>query len=181
MRGKIAISVLAAALFAAAPPTALAKRKPSTFAGSCELAGTVAFSPALGAAAQQTHATADASGPCSGTWRTGRHTWELDGDQVGYHAETDGMQSCAGAEGVTGEGFLSYRGRRLAFTLEETRVATSAQLELTGERSGAATGTATAEGDPVGAVQSCATTGLAQTGIAGALATEPRISGHRPR
>jgi hypothetical protein len=181
MRGKIAISILAAALLAAAPPTALAKGKPSTFAGSCELAGTVAFSPALGAAAQQTHATADASGPCSGTWRTGRRTWELDGDEVAYHAETDGSQSCGGAEGVSGEGYLTYRGRRLAFTLEETRVATSAELELTGERSGAAQGSAAAEGDPVAAVQSCSTTGLTQAEIAGTLATTPKISGHRPR
>jgi opacity protein-like surface antigen len=182
MRGKFAITLVAVAVLAAMPAQAAAKRnQPSTFKGSCELTGTVAFSPALMATPQQTHAIADAAGPCTGTWRKGKRTWDLDGDEVVYHAETDGSQSCGGGEGITGAGFLRYRGRRLAFTLEESRVAVSAELQLTGQRSGAATGTATAEGDPTTAVQSCSTTGLAQTGISGTLETAPRISGSRPR
>ena len=109
MRRRLRTLVLAAVLLAAAAPAAEAKPKPSTFAGTCELSGTVRFTPGLGASAQMTESVADAAGPCTGTWRTGKKTWTLDGDHVTYHAVASGSQSCASGQ-ATGQGYLRTAG-----------------------------------------------------------------------
>jgi hypothetical protein len=180
MRGtspKAAIVLLLAAVLAmpAHAPAAKPKRA-STFSGSCDLTGTVAFSPPLTGSPTATRSTAEASGPCTGTWRTRNRTWTLDGDFVTYHAIASGTQSCAQGE-ATGTGYLRYRGRRLGFTLEESRIAIAADLQISGNRGGAMSGTATAEGDPAAAVQSCLASGIGEAAISGTVTTDPEISG----
>ena len=172
-----AMSVLLALLLpAAAAPSGEKKLRHDTFAGSCEFAATVRFSPPLSAREQATHAEALASGPCSGTWRSHRGTWRLDGDDVLYKARSEGMQSCAAAE-VSGIGALKYRGRTLRFSSYENRVGATASLRLEGTRGGLFEASAAAEGDPVEVVRRCFTDGIGEAAATITGASEPKISG----
>jgi hypothetical protein len=150
--------------------------KTSTFSGSCQFEGVVSFDPPLGPARQETRADAAAAGPCSGTWRHGGRTWQLDGARVRYRATSFGTQSCDSAE-ASGEGFLAYRHRRLRFSFAESRVLTSAPIHLEGAAGGAFDGTATATGDPAATVAACAGDGVAESPISIEGETDPEISG----
>ena len=172
-----AMSALLALLApASATPRGEKKSRLDTFAGSCEFSVHVRFSPPLTMEERATHAEALASGPCTGTWRSHKGTWQLDGDEVVYRARSDGMQSC-GSAAAAGDGFLKYRGRTLRFSFSEDRVGTAAEIRLEGARGGRFDGMGGAEGDPAAAVEACVTDGLGEAEATITGATEPTISG----
>jgi hypothetical protein len=179
-RSRLARAVLlliaAVAISLALPASGIAGKRGSTFAGSCEFAGVVSFNPALGTSSQTTEASAEAIGPCTGTWRSGNRVWTLDGEAVRYHAESVGMQSCGQAE-ADGTGYFQYRDRRLRFSFHEQRVGTIAPLTLDGRLGGRFNGVATASGDPIVAIQSCLSQGLSEAEITITGSTDPAISG----
>ena len=183
-RARVRAAACAAGLasvlgIAAAVPAAAGDGK-DTFEGSCEFPVTVTFDPPLTNSARQTHAVADAAGRCSGTWTTGagrRRT--LDDAPVGYHAESDGQQSCATSGGAAGKGFLRYRDHKLKFSFSELRVTAPAVIRLEGRRGGAFEGTATPTGDEDLAeiLEKCASTGVEEAEAIITGSTDPDISG----
>jgi hypothetical protein len=172
-----AAGILAAGALVAAPG-ASAGGGSSTFSGSCQFEGSVSFDPPLGTAMQETVAEAKAAGPCTGTWTTGKRTFELDGDEVRYRARSLGQQSCAAAE-ATGRGYFAYRGRKLRFSFSESRVGATAAIVLQGNDAGMFSGlaTPTSGDDPAEVLERCASDGLARSGVMLTGATQPTISG----
>jgi hypothetical protein len=167
----IGLVVTASATSAAEQP-----RKPSTLSGSCEFSGIVRFEPPLTATPQEVTSRAVAEGPCTGTWRHGNKVFQLDGDHVRYRAQGTATQGCDSAE-ATGEGFLSYRRKKLRFAFSESRLLTTAEVHLDGAAGGAFDGEANASGDPAAAVQACFGPGLTESPITLSGATSPEMSG----
>jgi hypothetical protein len=154
--------------------------KSSTFAGSCQLSGTVRFIPPLTNAPQPARDIAVARGTCSGTLTTPRHTSTLNNSPTRYYA-TDFSQtaSCNASPGATGQGKLKFPGGTIGFQLSETRASGAAELSLTGNHGGSAQGTATisSSANPVQIVQECAGTGLPSAPVDISIQTTPAISG----
>jgi hypothetical protein len=174
-----AVGLLAAAgALVAAPGAWAGSGGSSTFSGSCQFEGSVSFDPPLGTATQETVAEARAVGPCTGTWTTGRRTFQLDGDEVRYRARSLGQQSCAAAD-ASGRGYFAYRGRKLRFSFSESRVGATAAIELQGDDAGMFSGVATPTSgdDPAEVLERCASDGLAHSGVMLTGATQPTISG----
>ena len=160
------------------------RNRPLSFKGSCSFSGTVTFDPPLTGTTRQTHAVADAEGTCDGTLRRrGGEPRQLDDRRVGYHAASDGTQSCTAAE-ASGRGYLLFGQRRLRFSFEESRAGVVAPISLQGQKAGAFEGTATAQGDPAEVLEQCASDGLAEAGvdISGQTKTaDRRLTRVRPR
>src|SRR5436309_429631 len=103
---SIAMGVfLAAALSASAFGNAAA----STFAGTCQFSGTVAFKPPLTNIPQPVTELAQAAGSCAGTFRHGR-THQVDGALVTYLASHQGSAVSCTAGTSSGGGTLVFRG-----------------------------------------------------------------------
>ena len=113
-----------------------------SFAGVCEMSGTIHHRPPLTAQPAPTEISGRFSGTCTGTF-TDRHgrTHELDGAPAGYRVrDAGGALSCLGGT-ATGTGSLRCgRGQRIDFTLTERRPAPGvAVVTLEGADGGSAT------------------------------------------
>jgi hypothetical protein len=178
-RAGLVLMVVVATTLGAAPAQAHRKARPSSFQGTCAFHATVRFVPPLGATPQQGSDFARGSGPCTGTFRDRKgRKHRLDGTSVGYVASDSGPSSCA--EGAaSGDGYLSYRGSRLRFSLTEVRAGAAATLHFDGRRSGSANGDArvSPDTDPAAVVQQCLGSGLGESTVDIDFATTPAISG----
>jgi hypothetical protein len=174
------IPLCLAVAFAGATPGAVAASNDASansFSGSCDFSGTVTFDPPLTTSSQPTQATAEASGPCSGTWtRPNGGEQTLNDAPVRYHAESDGTQSC-GSASAAGTGLLEYARRKIRFAFSEERAGAVAPIRLEGQNGGSFMGTATASGDPLTIIERCAGSGLESVGIDINGSTTPTISG----
>ena len=140
------VVLIAAVTLALSPVAAHA----SSFSGSCELSGTVVFSPPMTTTPQSIAQSADATGTCNG--KPARYRAQSSGDNV----------SCAfGLD--TGSGVLRIgRRSRIAFTMTEYRGGATPLIHLTGARGGDAwmAVTPSQDSDPLAAVQACNGAGL---------------------
>ena len=162
---------LAAALVSAlASSTAVAADSgphgPTTFSGSCQGSGTVAFKPPLTNTPRPTTQRARGVLACSGSLidRRGR-THQLTDARVVYRATERGDDISCGAGVDSGSGTLRFHWGALHFTVEEKRAAAVATLAYTGAKGGSATGVAHPTGDPATAVQQCAGSGIKRTTV----------------
>ncbi len=153
-------------------------RRPLTFAGKCQLSGTVVFKPALKAAPAAVKQTVRASGSCSGTLTGARgRTHQLHNAPVRYLATEQGGDISCGAGFDSGKGVLESRWGKLHFSITERRVGPVATLSLTGARGGSANATATAGGNPATIAAQCAGDGLKSASLSGSASTSPSITG----
>jgi hypothetical protein len=165
--GGLATAVAAVAIAIPASPATAGKRKPVSFSGSCELAGTLRQDPPLTNETRPGAATAKATGPCEGELvrRNGR-TLELDGHELRYFAYASGESSCGGGT-AEGRGVLRYRKSRVRFAFSEVRGPGAGTITLTGARSGSASGLANVapDADPAEIATRCAGEGLDEVPI----------------
>jgi hypothetical protein len=186
--GKVRIGALIA-LCAAAPAAQAHTHRHSdhprthrtaTFAGSCELTGTVLFTPPLAAAPRPTTDYAQETGTCSGTLTAAGRSTQVSGAPVRYFATDTGQAgSCAGSVDAVGWGDLAFPRAVIFFRLAETRVSGAAQLSLTGDSGGAAQGAAaiSSTANPIQIAEDCAGSGLRSAPVDISLETTPAISG----
>jgi hypothetical protein len=150
-----------------------------TFSGTCQLTGTVTFSPPLKTTPGTGEDFATESGTCSGTLtdRSG-HSQQLSNASVGYVAWDQGLASCE-AGSASGGGVLFLPGGPIRFLLNEQRATGGSLLQLTGVRGGSASGTAniSPSANPVTIATECAGSGLASAPVDIDIATTPSISG----
>jgi hypothetical protein len=154
--------------------------QPSTFSGSCEFAGTVAFSPPLSNNPQTVDQQVEGPGKCSGTFVDGQgHSHELDDSPATYLATGRGEGATCGQGMATGSGRLVFEWDDIPFTLSERRAGGNVIASLTGANSGSATATGgvSRSEDPVEILQKCGSTGLERVGLEGRLTTPDYISG----
>ena len=177
-RSRVLLLAAGTALVALGGTSASASARPLTFAGKCQLTGTVTFTPSLKDTPGYVKQRVRASGTCSGrlTGRRGR-THVLNGAPVRYAATEGGGGLSCGAGTDTGAGTLRFRRGPLHFTVVEKRVGPLAMLALTGARGGSANATATATGNPATIAERCAGAGLKQASLSGSLSTDPSITG----
>lgn len=140
---------------------------PLTFSGSCEFSGIVRFEPPLTNTPQTVSDFARARGTCSGTLtdQSGR-SYALSDTPVGYLASDQGANdSClAGPESI-GTGEFRFPQGSLRFHLSESRVGGAAELSLTGDQAGSASGEADSTANPTETAQACAGSGLREAPV----------------
>lgn len=136
-----------------------------SFAGECEMSGTIRHQPPLTEEPAPTTVHGSFSGTCSGelTDREGR-TRQLDGAAAAYKvADGGGELSCLGGT-ATGTGSLTFGGgEEIEFSLTERRPAPGlAVVTLEGAAGGSATvfGTVSSSEDPVEINERCNGSGL---------------------
>lgn len=152
----------------------------ATFAGSCQLTGTVTFEPPLTATFQPTRDYALEQGTCSGSLTSHGHRASVNDEAARYFATDFGSAaSCAGSTGATGWGVLSVRRTNIYFGLSESRVSGVAHLTLSGTAGGSAQGVASisSSANPAQIAEECAGPGLHSAPIDISLQTMPSISG----
>lgn len=152
--------------------------RPLTFAGKCQLSGTVRFTPPLKATPGDVKQTVRAAGTCSGSLtdaRGRRHA--LSNARVRYAAIEQGSGISCGIGVDSGRGTLGFQWGKLHFSLAEKRIGPLAMLSLTGAKGGSANATATASGNPATIAAECAGTGLKQASLSGSASTSPSITG----
>jgi hypothetical protein len=153
---------------------------PTSFAGSCQLSGTVRFDPGMTTTPQSGYVDATANGTCTGTLT---HAGSPPPRRVRaapaeLAAQSHGTEACELGRG-TGNGQVTIAGRKIDFTYSEVR----AGPVLTLRADGASGGSAIAEGNvspgasPVSVLQACGSTGLTQAPIDIRLTTTPTMSG----
>ncbi len=152
----------------------------STFAGNCQLSGSVSFQPALTVSPQSVSQTAIASGTCSGTFTDrGGHAHAVSGTPATYRAVEHATSATCQAGTDIGTGSLGFPWGDVAFAISETR----AGPLVSATANGAAGGSALGEGNispsanPVTIAQACSGTGLSQAPIDIRLSTTPSMSG----
>jgi hypothetical protein len=155
-------------------------RPSSTFAGTCELSGTLTSHPPLTTEARFVRSAATAHGRCTGrfTDRHG-HVHELDGDPVAYVARASGHLSCGPGGQASGSGVLRFHRGSIRFRFSEVREVGTATLRLDGAGGGLALGEASVspEEDPLEILAKCTGKGLDEVAVDISLATTPAISG----
>lgn len=184
LRVGAGFTTLCAAICLAAPLAfAHAQRRArprATFAGSCQLTGTVMFRPPLTNTPQPTSDYAKETGTCSGTLTSGGRSAQLSGQPVRYLATDEGSAGfCGGSPDATGWGVLALPGAVIRFGLTESRVSGVAALSLTGDGGGEAEGTATisSSSNPIQIAEACLGSGLRSAPVDITLQTTPAISG----
>jgi hypothetical protein len=185
MRARLGIggSVLAAAAVCAVTLVTAqvsAGGAASTFTGQCHFSGRVSFDPPLTNAPQSVSQRAVASGLCSGTFIDSRGNTHQLSDTAARFSETSQAEnaSCLGGT-ATGEALLRFPYGKIGADFQEVRGGGGAVIQLTGNVSGSAAGTATISQseDPADILQRCASSGLAAVAIDADAATTPTISG----
>ena len=185
MRGRrlhriwLAAGVMAALTVGGLEP-ASAKQTLDSFAGSCSVQGTVAFSPPATNSMQRLSTTYDANGTCTGT---------LNGQQVSdapvtMHNVGDANGSCPFAQTTgPGQGSITFAdGTTIRYSFEFTSVLTEIYLPMKGERSGSATGHGSflTERTPPDVTAQCAGDGVAEVPMDLSFITDsPLVSGRR--
>lgn len=179
---RSALLAIGIMLLGAAPAGAkhAVRHRANTFSGSCELSGTITFTPPLTNTAQDITQHADALGTCSGTFtgRSGRRH-QLINAPVSYQAvEFAPGASCDGGAD-SGNGTLTFPYGSIGFTISETRVVVAALVTLKGDRGGSAAGQANVSptGNPEQQLAACGSSGLSQAPFDARAATTPSISG----
>jgi hypothetical protein len=179
-RSISALAMGLAAVLIAAAPTGAARVAAGTFDGSCAIAVTVSFDPALTNAPQTIDQSVRGTGICTGTFtdRSGR-SHELTDAPIGYYSFSRAENSTC-LEGLnSGSGALTFRYGKLRFAFTERRAVAFPTLEYHGLVGGSAFGFGhPAPGaDPVAAAQACGGDGLKSFDVEGQLQTTPTISG----
>ena len=152
----------------------------ATFAGSCQVTGTVRFVPGLTAAPHALTQYVHATGTCSGTFTdTAGRDHKLSNAPVTYDAREHAANASCAAGTDTGSGTVTSRYGRIRFSISEKRLGVFVALSLTGERSGSGQGAAapTSGNDPTKVPADCAGSGIHEAQIQGQLSTTPAISG----
>ena len=152
----------------------------NTFSGTCQLSGTIAFTPPLSNTAQPINQRVQARGTCSGkfTDRGGR-TSDLLNAPITYRAtEYAPNASCNGGTD-SGSGRLTFPSGAIGFTISETRGVAAAPGRLNGAKGGSAAGEANVSptGNPQQVLTACASSGLPEAPFDGRATTTPSISG----
>jgi hypothetical protein len=149
----------------------------TTFSGTCQLSGTVMYSPAITIVPHTGLDVAWGTGTCSGALITNRrHRRILSSAPVTIRERHHGLIWCMGGAS-TGTGVLDFTYSRIDFQLAEQRGPGIAVLELTGARGGRALGTAAVDPRSAeSAAQQCAGSGLTTAPISWTIAS-PSISG----
>ena len=173
---------ITAALAAGAVEPASAKQSLDSFAGSCSVQGTVAFSPAATNSLQPLSTTYDATGTCSGSL----NGQQVENAPVTMHNVGDANGSCPYAQTTgPGEGSITFAdGTTIRYTFEFTSVLTEVHLSMQGERSGSATahGTFLTERTPPDVTLKCAGEGVSEVPMDLSLTTDsPLVSGRGGR
>lgn len=181
MRRAFSVLALGATAALAVPAvTGAAKSAAKTFDGSCDIAVTVTFDPALTNTPQDVAQTAKGTATCSGTFtdRRGR-SHELADAPVSYSSFSAAKGSSCLAGNNAGDGVLGFRYGKLRFAFTERRAGPFPTLEYTGAAGGSALGAGhpASDADPVAAVQACGAGGLRSFDVEGQLQTTPTISG----
>jgi hypothetical protein len=140
-RGKRTIWLAAGvtvALMVGGLAPASAKERLDSFAGSCSVQGTVAFSPPATNTLQPLTTVYDATGTCSGTLNGG----QVSNAPVTMHNVGDANGSCPYAQTTEpGQGSVTFAdGTTIRYRFEFTSVLTEIYFPMQGERSGSATG-----------------------------------------
>ena len=175
----IAGAIAVAALGVGGPPVS-AGWGASTFTGSCQFSGSVAFRPPLTDRPQAVSQKVRAPGTCSGTLvdRRGR-THALSSAPVTFAESSRGDAVSCTAGTPTGSGTLRFRHATIRFAFSETRAGGAVFASATGRSSGSAHGLAmvSQSEDPVAIERACAGSGLAKVKVDGQLRTTPSLSG----
>jgi hypothetical protein len=155
------------------------KRRASSFRGTCELSGSVAFHPPLTNDLGTVRQRARARGACTGKFTDRRGRKHALRDAPAAFSETSRGTGSCNAGTATGRGVLRLRYGRIHFAFSETRASGAATGSATGAGSGSAHGVAAVSRseDPAAIAQRCAGSGLKRVRVDIHLATTPRISG----
>jgi hypothetical protein len=160
------------------PDSPRAGARPS-FAGGCELSGTVRFDPRMTTMMRNGSVDATANGTCAGTLTdTGGPARRISGAPAELAAESRGMEACELGRG-TGNGQITIDGRQISFTYTELRAGPALILTAKGATGGSAVTEAniSPSANPVAILKACVSGGLDQAPIDFRLATTPAISG----
>jgi hypothetical protein len=172
--------VIALALDAGAAGAASSVATQATsFAGTCQLSGTVRFNPFLTTTPRNGRVNASATGSCSGAVTDPDGARHSAGAQpVRLIAQSQGLESCEIGRG-TGAGYLLFGEQQLHFTYRELRAGPALILRATGAQGGSALaeGNISPSANPLTILQACTTTGLQQAPIDIRLITTTTISG----
>lgn len=171
-----AMAAIAVTSLAAVPSPAAAG---TAFAGSCHLAGRVAFSPPLTTVPRAVANRAESAGRCSGALVTASgQRRALHGSRATFSATNrgDGVSCLGGTQ--RGNGLLALPGGKVRFRYREQRVTGVAALTFQGTAGGSALGVVTTlQENPLSQLRACTTTGLAKTRVTLEIVTTPRIAG----
>lgn len=164
----------------ATPVQATGPGHANTFNGSCQLSGTVAFTPPVTNSPHPFTQHARARGMCSGSFtdRSGR-THHLNNARVRYRAvERASSGTCNGGTDA-GTGVITFPEGRISFRISETRASAVVAVMLRGARGGSAAGQAnvSSSANPVAIIQACGSDGLKSAPIQARAVTTPSISG----
>jgi hypothetical protein len=184
MQGKRTIwlgAAVVALLVTAGLAPASAKQRVHSFAGSCSVQGTVAFSPPATNSQQLLHVVYDANGTCDGTLG-GR---QVSGAPIDMHNEATSDGSCLRADTVEpGHGAMEFAdGTVIAYSLEFHYVGTDGVQTFQGERSGSAIGHGSflTQRTPPDTTQKCAGEGVSEVPMDLSLTTQsPLVSDGGP-
>jgi polyvinyl alcohol dehydrogenase (cytochrome) len=151
-----------------------------TFAGDCQLTGSVTFRPALTTTPQPVDQSVRATGVCSGSF-TGADgkTQQLNGAPATYIAAEHAAQASCGAGTDAGSGMIMLPGGSISFTISEVHAGPAVAASAQGAGGGSAAGQANVSPSesPVAVLQACGGSGLAGAPIDIRLATTPSMSG----
>jgi hypothetical protein len=174
----LALGITAAVVAGGAAPAG-ASQKLDSFAGSCSVQGTVAFSPPATNTLQPLTTTYDASGTCSGTLN-GR---QVSNAPVTMHNVGDANGSCPFAQTTgPGQGSITFAdGTTIRYSFEFTSVLTEIYLTMKGERSGSATahGSFLTQRTPPDVTSKCAGEGVAEVPMDLSLTTDSPLVSRR--
>lgn len=180
--GAATIATAVAALMILAAPSLAAQGKSSalTFAGQCQLSGTVNFSQPVTISPSRVRNRATAAGTCSGSLTDASgQTTQLSNSPVQYAAtEVGSQESCELNPNAQGSGELIFQAGPLRFSVLENRVSGTAILSLTGRLGGSASAIANVNSpDPVGLLEQCAMGGITSAPVNLVIQSTPTISG----
>jgi hypothetical protein len=155
------------------------KWRASSFRGTCELSGAVAFHPPLTNDLKAVRQRVRAPGACSGTFTDRRGHERALRDSPSTFVETSRGNGSCNAGTATGSGTLRFRYGKIRFAFAESRASGAAIASATGARTGSARGIATVSQseNPATIAQRCAGSGLKRVRVDIHLATTPSISG----
>lgn len=178
----IALAGPLTAIAALAGPAVAGQAHPRaiSFDGTCQLSGTVAFSPRVTTSPARIRNRPSLTGTCSGTLtKRGGNTVNLSNAPVRYRAtELGTRESCEANPDSRGRGELIFRAGALRFRVLENRVSGTAALSFTGVRGGSATGVANVNSpNPAGILEQCEMGGLASSPVDVVIQTTPTIRG----
>ena len=138
-----------------------------TFAGDCQMSGTVHFDPPITNQPVDGGVDGALQGQCSGTLTDAKgHAQPVDGQIARAVVHSHGTESCDLGQGA-GAGTLSFGSRTVRFTYDEVRTGPALELHLKGAAGGdgLAQGNVSPSADPVPILQACGGDGLTEAPV----------------